>query len=29
MHRGMHTLVLTLGVGVVAVGLYMIILYMR
>jgi hypothetical protein len=29
MHRGMHTLVLTVGVGVVAVGLYMIILYMR
>jgi hypothetical protein len=29
MHRGMHTLVLTLGVGVVAVGLYLIILYMR
>jgi hypothetical protein len=29
MHRGMHTLVLTVGVGVVAVGIYMIILYMR
>jgi hypothetical protein len=29
MHRGMHTLVLTVGVGVIAVGLYMIILYMR
>jgi hypothetical protein len=29
MHRGMHTLVLTVGVGVVAIGLYMIILYMR
>ena len=29
MHRGMHTLVLTVGVGVVAVGLYMILLYMR
>jgi hypothetical protein len=29
MHRGMHTLVLTVGVGVLAVGLYMIILYMR
>ena len=29
MHRGMHMLVLTVGVGVIAVGLYMIILYMR
>jgi hypothetical protein len=29
MHRGMHTLVLTVGVGVIAVGLYMILLYMR
>jgi hypothetical protein len=29
MHRGMHTLVLTVGVGVIAVGLYMLILYMR
>ena len=29
MHRGMHTLVLTVGVGVIAVGLYMVLLYMR
>ncbi len=29
MHRGMHTLVLTVGVGVVAVGIYMMLLYMR
>jgi hypothetical protein len=29
MHRGMHTLVLTVGVGVIAVGIYMILLYMR
>jgi hypothetical protein len=29
MHRGMHTLVLTLGVGVVAVGIYLILLWLR
>jgi hypothetical protein len=29
MHRGLHTLVLTVGVGVVAIGIYIIILYMR
>jgi hypothetical protein len=29
MHRGMHTLVLTVGVGVVAVAIYMVLLYMR
>lgn len=29
MHRGMSTLVLTVGVGIVAVAIYLIILYMR
>lgn len=29
MHRGMLTLLLTVGVGVIAVGIYVILLYMR
>lgn len=29
MHRGMLTLLLTVGVGVIAVGIYVIVLYVR